>query len=285
MYLDIFNLKKHYYKIKNKISSFIEHINSYNILLFSDKVHVDQKKIKVNFNKILLIVGGYSFFLILLTTLIFYFTPLKYVLFFDEEFIDYQNQQIISLNRKVIFLTKELEELVSANKRLKYLEIMADSISAESLAVKKKEILKQKKNIFGGDLYFIIEKFIKDDNLIFIKPANGFISRTFDEKLGHIGIDYSLKVGTPVVAIEDGIVLFSDYSAKDGNFIIIQHRDNYTSIYKHLKNCLKEKGSKVKRGELIALSGDSGMDASGPHLHLEILKNGIPIDPLTVIVK
>ncbi len=291
MILDVFNLKKHYQKLKNYINDKIDYYNSFTILLFSDRVDAKQKKIRVNLKKLSLWFFAYTFLVMFAISLVYYFTPLKYILFFNEDFFEYQNQQIILLNKKVIFLTKELEELVSTNKKLKYLEIMADSISADSLAAKKHEIIKKKKNVFGGDLFYIFEYFTNNElssnnnDNIFIKPTTGFITRNFDINLGHYGIDFSLKNGTPIVASESGVIIFSNYSVDDGNCIMILHRNNYITVYKHLSMLIKTKGAKVKKGEIIGRIGDSGLTADGPHLHFEILKNGKPIDPLTVLVR
>lgn len=285
MILDIFNFKKYFTKIKKYFQNKINYYNSYTVLFLSDRVDVEQKKYKVNVFKILIAVLSYTFLVFLITSLFYYFTPIKYLLFFNEDFFEYQNEQLLQLNKKVIFLTKELEELASTNKKLKYLEILADSLSADSLAAKKHEIIKKKKNIFGGDLFILVENILNYKQNIFVKPAIGFITRNYDKNLGHIGIDISLKNGTPIVASEAGVIIFAGYTVDDGNTVMILHSDNYISVYKHLSVIYKIKGARVKRGETLGLIGETGTTAEGPHLHFEILKDGNPIDPLSVLVK
>lgn len=285
MILDIFNFKKYFTKIKKYFQNKINYYNSYTVLFLSDRVDVEQKKYKVNVFKIFIGVLSYTFLVFLITSLFYYFTPIKYLLFFNEDFFEYQNEQLLQLNKKVIFLTKELEELASTNKKLKYLEILADSLSADSLAARKKEIIKKKKNIFGGDLFVLVENLLNYQQNIFIKPATGFITRNYDRSLGHIGIDISLKNGTPIVASEEGVTIFSGYTVDDGNTVMILHTNNYISVYKHLSVTFKKKGVKVKRGETIGLIGETGTTAEGPHLHFEILKDGNPIDPMSVLIR
>jgi lipoprotein NlpD len=79
-------------------------------------------------------------------------------------------------------------------------------------------------------------------------------------------------------------VVFSDYTFTDGYKIIINHSNDYISIYKHCSSLLKNERDFVLQGELIALSGNSGEISSGPHLHFEVWKNGKPVDPKNVII-
>lgn len=241
----------------------------------------------------MLYVSGYTFSIFLLTTMLYYFTPFKYLLFFDEEFVDYQNKQIISLSKKVNFLTRELEQLSSTNKKLKFINMLADSTSADTLAKKKKELIKKKHNIFGGDILELVNEILpekKEDSgntksMYFVSPSNGYTTRGFDKSLGHWGIDYSLKIGTPVVAAADGYISFADFTVGDGNMVIINHKEDYISIYKHLKCITKKVRDNVKMGETIGLSGNSGSETSGPHLHFELWKSGKPINPSPLIIK
>ena len=99
-----------------------------------------------------------------------------------------------------------------------------------------------------------------------------------------MGIDFVVKSGTPVYASANGYVIFSDYTNKDGNMLIIGHPDNYITIYKHCSVLMKKERDTVIQGELIALSGNTGEITTGPHLHFEIWKDGQPIDPRTVLI-
>lgn len=96
----------------------------------------------------------------------------------------------------------------------------------------------------------------------------------------HTGIDLRASTGTKVYAANGGTVTTSGYSSAWGNYIIINHGGGYTTLYAHLSRRNVSKGAKVKQGDVIGLSGNTGY-STGPHLHFEINKNGSSYDPLT----
>jgi murein DD-endopeptidase MepM/ murein hydrolase activator NlpD len=111
------------------------------------------------------------------------------------------------------------------------------------------------------------------------QPTLGFVTRKIDPEAGHFGMDIAGKIGAPVVAAADGIVVFADWSYEYGFMMILSHADGYTTVYKHAQSLLKTVGSSVKRGEMIALLGNTGSTSSGPHLHFELWRDGVPMDP------
>ncbi|BBI91323.1 putative peptidase [Serratia symbiotica str. Tucson] len=96
----------------------------------------------------------------------------------------------------------------------------------------------------------------------------------------HKGVDFAMPIGTPVVAVGDGEVLIAKHSGSAGYYVAIRHGRQYTTRYMHLKKLLVKPGQKVKRGERIALSGNSGR-STGPHLHFELWINQQAVNPLT----
>ena len=91
-------------------------------------------------------------------------------------------------------------------------------------------------------------------------------------------------IRTAVHSTADGLVVFSGWHYSYGNLIIIYHGNGYFSLYGHnAENLVKEK-HRVKRGELIALLGETGV-TSGPHLHFEIWKDGNTMDPALFIAE
>ncbi|MBK7095693.1 MAG: M23 family metallopeptidase [Saprospiraceae bacterium] len=117
----------------------------------------------------------------------------------------------------------------------------------------------------------------------YFAPLKGKINRKSDIKNGHYGIDISGTKNSPIKAIADGNVIFADWSTETGYTIIVQHRNGLISLYKHNASLLKEIGDFVDSGEAIAIFGNTGTLSTGPHLHFEIWKSGIPIDPLEII--
>ncbi|CCG87504.1 murein DD-endopeptidase MepM [Erwinia piriflorinigrans] len=96
----------------------------------------------------------------------------------------------------------------------------------------------------------------------------------------HKGVDFAVPVGTPVLAIGDGEVIVSKRSGAAGNYVAIRHGRQYMTRYMHLKTLLVKPGQKVKRGDRIALSGNTGR-STGPHVHFEVWINNQAVNPLT----
>lgn len=122
-----------------------------------------------------------------------------------------------------------------------------------------------------------------------IKPMPGFYStREFGVRLHpvlgikrlHEGLDIVNDIGTPVVATGDGVVQLAGHSGGGfGLVVVINHRFGFQSVYAHLSKISVREGQRVKRGDLIARSGKSGL-VSGPHLHYEVRKNGVSQNPM-----
>jgi lipoprotein NlpD len=112
-----------------------------------------------------------------------------------------------------------------------------------------------------------------------VMPTDGIVSQKFS--VASKGIDIVGKEGQPIYAINSGKVAYSGNGLKGyGNLIIIKHDGTYLSAYAHNKVNLVKEGTMVKRGQKIAEMGSSGEKAV---LHLELRKNGKPIDPLSMI--
>ena len=97
----------------------------------------------------------------------------------------------------------------------------------------------------------------------------------------HTGVDYAAPMGTPVVAIGDGKVIFRAYKGGGGHTVKIKHNSVYTTAYLHLSKYGKgiAVGTQVKQGQVIGYVGSTGA-STGPHLDFRVWKNGTPIDPL-----
>jgi len=98
----------------------------------------------------------------------------------------------------------------------------------------------------------------------------------------HRGTDFAVPIGTPVLAPADGIVALVADRMLTGQTVVLEHAPGLYSIYFHLSKALVKEGQRVISGDLIALSGASGL-VTGPHLHWEIRSQGVPVDPLEVV--
>ncbi len=115
-------------------------------------------------------------------------------------------------------------------------------------------------------------------------PADGYLSRGFDPDEFHYGVDLAGAQGTAVLAAASGSVVFAGWTYDDGLMMMISHDLGYLTVYKHNKALLKIVGSTVRRGEPVALLGNTGKTSSGPHLHFEIWRDGIATDPMKYLV-
>ncbi len=118
-------------------------------------------------------------------------------------------------------------------------------------------------------------------------PVEGFLTEDFEEAewsaKKHLGIDIAAKKGTIVRAAAEGTIVFASWTFDLGNLVIIDHGGGFLTFYGHNQRILKGVGSFVRKGEPIANVGSSGV-SSGPHLHFEIWKDGVPVDPKEYIL-
>jgi len=94
----------------------------------------------------------------------------------------------------------------------------------------------------------------------------------------HTGLDFPATPGTPIYAAAGGVVVTQEYQAEYGNMIEVDHGNDLISRYAHSSRVLVKKGDLIKRGQKIAEVGNTGR-STGPHLHFEVLVQGIPQDP------
>ncbi len=94
----------------------------------------------------------------------------------------------------------------------------------------------------------------------------------------HEGLDIAANLGTPVVATADGVVSRVGYSRSYGKMVVIDHGYGYRTIFGHNSKLLVKAGQRIKRGDRVALVGNTGQ-STGPHVHYELRMNGVPIDP------
>ena len=158
----------------------------------------------------------------------------------------------------------------------------------------------------GRDLYVFYYKESEDNKGYFDKEGNsvqkmflraplaykyissGFTTgsryiQAFNISTGHRAIDYAAPMGTPIRAVGDGLVTFAAWQGSYGNMISIRHNGTYSTNYAHLSRFAVRTGQRVTQGDIIGYVGSTGL-STGPHLHYEMVKNGIKINPLTEVL-
>lgn len=99
----------------------------------------------------------------------------------------------------------------------------------------------------------------------------------------HMGLDFASPIGTPIHATGDATVEFAGYNTTGYGFhVILDHGYGYKTLYGHMSQVKVRKGQKVKRGDTIGEVGSSGL-SSGPHLHYEVIKDGVHMDPVNFL--
>jgi murein DD-endopeptidase MepM/ murein hydrolase activator NlpD len=276
--------------------------DKYRLVLMNDDTFEEKISFRLTRFNVFVFFGTLAIFLIVFTSYIIAFTPLKeyipgYADFNTRKVLRDLNLKADSLqaemrrkdlyiqNIKNIFDGKDLvEEVIYAPKTQGAPEISELSKSKED-SILRAEI---ESDIRFTELNFEDVLGTADSRgvsqFFFFPPINGLITNHFNAAQNHYGIDIVANVGTPVRATLDGTVVFSTWTITTGYTIGIQHASNLLSVYKHNDALLKNEGSYVKAGEVVAIIGNSGTLSTGTHLHFELWFNGNPINPLDYIV-
>lgn len=253
------------------------------------------KRYKFGLGQILFYIFTFVATIAIITTLLILFTPVKeVVLLTEKDRLENYTERIKKLEDKIVFLSNEVSELSSTNKKLKYAillgsgEIDSNATQFDSLRIDDET----GKVPEGGTVLFAFLKLwgkifpdLIDTNIVFIEPINSFVTQYFDQEKGHLGWDYAAKSGSPVYAAAGGLVLSASYSDSDGYWMMIDHGSGYITRYKHCSSLLKKEREYVYQGELIALTGNTGTKSTGPHLHFELWHFGKVLDPSIIFSK
>ncbi|MBU1928110.1 peptidoglycan DD-metalloendopeptidase family protein [bacterium] len=172
---------------------------------------------------------------------------------------------------------------------------LGKTFSMPSLKAAMVELSGKKHYIYlNDDEKYYDEKGTQAEEFLLGRPVSGarlsstFTKRRFHPVLkkwkAHLGVDYAARPGTPVMAAGDGYINYAANAGSYGNLIRISHADGFETRYAHLKSFKSgvQKGRNVKKGQVIAYVGNTGR-STGPHLHFELRKKGVAINPLSVV--
>lgn len=273
--------------------------NKFRLVVLNDETYEERLSFRLSRLNVFVVVGTTAIILIVLTTFLIAFTPLR-------EYIPGYTD--VTLSRRVNSLlakTDSLERITSqqnaflGNLRdvIEGREVHSDTMnglnSAEAIdyenitysrSVEDSLLRAEYENEASYDLYYDENEdqlfaLASKSNLTFFTPLKGIITSDFDLGLEHYGIDIVSPQNEAVKAALDGTVLFANWTVETGHIIALQHQGNFISIYKHNSVLLKQQGNFVKAGEAIAIVGESGELSTGAHLHFELWNNGTPVDP------
>ena len=254
---------------------------------FEEKISFKLSRLNVFVTGSLFIIGLIGF-----TILLIAFTPLR------EYIPGYSSTK---LKRQAMELTYKTDSLVVAlNYTNKYLdnirkvlrgdiennEINRDSLFAQYkldpstidlTPIKEDSMLRAE--VAMEDKYNLFERNINYSGQVLFAPISGIISQAFDAENKHYAIDIVAPKDSPVMAVANGTVIFSEWTAQTGFVIILEHPDGLLSVYKHNGSLNKGQGDIVRAGEVVASVGNTGELSTGPHLHFELWSKGSPVNP------
>ncbi len=280
---------------KKKTNNFFKKLTyHYRILIINDDTYEEKVSFRLNRLNVFVFTGIFAFFLIIITTLIIAFTPLKTYIPGYNNTPDFR-KKAVRLQLKTDSLEKAL--LVNTYYLNQLRKVLNNEITMEEFekTYQSNNINPDTLKLAPGKMDSMLRKEVaererfkinRQNNKLtygFTAPVKGIIVNNFDAKRQHYAIDIALKKGTPVKSIAKGRVIFADWSPDTGNTIIVKHPDNVISIYKHNQKLLRHIGDIVQQGEVIALSGNTGEKTTGPHLHFELWINDIPVNPIDFI--
>lgn len=105
----------------------------------------------------------------------------------------------------------------------------------------------------------------------------------FNVSTNHRAVDYAATYGTPIRSVGDGIVTLASRNGGYGNMVSVRHNGTYTTNYGHMSRFAVKKGAKVKQGDVIGYVGSTGF-STGPHVHYEMVKNGVKVNPYSEVL-
>jgi murein DD-endopeptidase MepM/ murein hydrolase activator NlpD len=276
-------------KIRRKL------LHKYRLVVLNEDTFEERFSFKLNRLNVFVFSSIITLFLIGLTTLLIAFTPLReYIPGYSSTSLKIRaadltfktdsllkinsiNEQYLSSIRKV--LTGDVKS-VNFNKDsiLKAAQLDASQVnlipSREDSLLREKVALEDKYNPLAGT---------SEINFVLFAPVKGTISEGYDPRKKHFAVDVVTVKDAPVKATGDGTVIFAGWTADTGYVIILEHKNNLISVYKHNASLNKEQGELVKEGEVIATVGNTGEFTTGPHLHFELWSDGYPINPTNFI--
>jgi len=277
-------------ELRKKIFQMLK--DHYRLIIYNDSTIQTVWSIKLTPIKVVTIGSLGAILLILLTSIIIAYTPLRenipgypsakvrQQIIINYMLIDSLENEIkirdaYFANIKTLFQGDvPIDETQQNDSGLKIYDVKFDTFNADSAF--KDELLEEKQL---SSTSIQPKKVSRISSLRFNAPLKGKIINKFNIKSKHLAVDVAGKLNAQVSSVLDGTVIFAGWTMDAGNSIYIQHDNNIVSAYKHNAEVLKIIGDKVKAGDVIAIMGNSGELTAGPHLHFELWRDGIALDP------
>jgi murein DD-endopeptidase MepM/ murein hydrolase activator NlpD len=282
--------KKKKVKLKQRLT------NKYRLVVLNEHTFEERFALKLSRLNVYIFGGLFSVILILATIVLIAFTPIRgYIPGYSSVKLKTDARKLTLASDSLQNRLAVLENYTKSIKSILTGEVTSDDIidSIQELskrtqvdqstlnASKQDSIFREK--IESRDRFPLSDQLLNKVKIVFFAPISGTISQSFNSENKHFAIDVVAKTGTPVKAVADGTVIFSEWTTETGYVIILKHTNNFISVYKHNGILLKQQGDQVQSGEAIASIGSSGELTTGPHLHFELWSDGYAVNPANYI--
>ncbi|HOW20916.1 MAG: M23 family metallopeptidase [Bacteroidales bacterium] len=277
--------------MKRKIKIFRNFRNKYRLSILNDETFEEVWQYRLSRMNVIIAVGGFAIFLIIMVSVLIAFTPLR-------EFIPgYPDGETRKGYVKNALRADSLERVLkqwenyyaNINTILNggvplTIESKADTVKPSRTVeyARSKEDSLLRNQIEADQMYnlsFNSSGNTKTNTFFFIPPVKGIVTNRYSPLQNHYGIDLVAAPNEVVLAVAKGTVILADWTIETGYTIAVQHENNFISVYKHNSKLLKRQGDVVGAGDAIAIIGNSGELTTGPHLHFEMWQNGNTLDP------
>lgn len=264
------------------------------VLLFDDDNPHQQESYTLHPGKLFLLLGGINIAVILIVLLFFFLTPFGTMLFNKEDRA--VRSSVMEINERVNALQDSLN---ARDDQLSEIQNVIRNNADTTFDLRSSE----EWEAFYGDEMEQPERMtvqvagnsdvqsLQSDQIIFSEvfskavmfpaepPVDGSLTNTYKPGEGHYGIDIAARQGDDVRSVADGVVVSSYWTFNNGYVLHISHSGGYASVFKHFSEVFKNSGEVVRKGDIIGKVGETGLLASGPHIHFELWKNGMALDP------
>ena len=270
-------------------------LHKYRLVVLNEDTFEERFAIKLNRLNVFVLTALSSIFLVVFTTLLIAYTPLKeYIPGYSSTSLkkkatvltykaDSLQQQILINERYYASIKKVLTgDVLEVNfNRDSIIEAAKNDEQITVLTNREDSLLREKAD--KEDKYNLFETETNTTNFVLFPPVNGTLSDNYNIEEKHFAVDVVVPENTPVKATANGTVIFVEWTVSTGYVVILEHKNELISIYKHNGSVTKDQGDLVKAGEVIAMSGNTGEFSTGPHLHFELWSKGYPINPTNFI--
>lgn len=278
--------------------------DKYRLVILDEDTFEERISFRLSRLNVFVITGMLAIIFIFLTSYIIAFTPLKeYIPGFSDTDVQeelyelqlradsleraFKSKDLFIANMRKVMMGEDITEVKNSPpsdtaEHGKYSNISNKKSKEDSLLRQEFE---------SSNKYSLISR-EKDDRRTqstigipsFFTPVKGIITNHFNASARHYGVDIVAAKNEAIKSVYDGTVIFSEWSSTTGHVVAVQHINNVISVYKHNSVILRKQGSVVKAGESIAIIGESGEYATGPHLHFELWINGNPVNPEKYVI-